>query len=375
MVANASAHAREYLPLCSVDKAIFTQLREVQTRYEAEANEEEGEEKETWEDCFAASKSAKAVMGKIWSTLEQAELQSMRQALAEYEEKHGMDHPTTARMAWRLGLQLKGEDKEAMLMRAARALLECPGPAHEMTWECFFSLYDHLGQAAWADEDNAGIKNRLNNIRKQLLHTMAAGLLAGTSYGLTNVNWEELGYDLMEFGEVAHKMLDESSGYLTIYTAEALMNMIQGAERFLGADHVLSGYLLIQLYKMLEQYVEELTSMRSDLHAQGAGNKGSASCLAASGHAEQSADEKVEGDAKEADAASDAGSESEAEASAASAKHAMACKAGSFGRDIAARQQPKHETQQNTWGTPSHDDFQKYLKLFGKPHVHQADIV
>ena len=263
-----------------------------------------------------------------------------------------------------------------MMMRAARALLECPGPAHEMTWECFFSLYDHLGQATWDDKDNAGIKNRLNNIRKQLLHTMATGLLAGTSYGLTNVNWEELGYDPGEFKEVVNVMLDKSSGFLTVHTAEALMNMLQGAERFLGADHVLSGCLLIQLYRMLEQYVEELTSIWPKLHAQGVGNKGSASCFAASGHVEQSADEKVEGDATEADVASDAGSEREEEASAASAKHAMACKAASFGRDIAARQQLKQEAQDQRfcWNTRSKDELQKYLKFLGKPDVHQADI-
>ena len=92
IAANALAHAREYLPLCSMDKAIFMQLREVQTRYEAEASLEEEED----EHSLAAAESAKK---EILSAVEQAELQSMRQALAEYEEKHGMDHPTKDGMA------------------------------------------------------------------------------------------------------------------------------------------------------------------------------------------------------------------------------------------------------------------------------------
>ena len=162
MLANAQAHACEYLPVASVETATVTKLHKVQMQCEAasEAHQaleeqlfdlEDGTMKQPddetaqqkWDESKAAEASAKAVMEAAWSEVSSAVEQSMRQALADYEEKHGMDHPTTARMACQLGLQLKGEDKEAMLMRAARALLECPGPAHEMTWTCFYDLFTH----------------------------------------------------------------------------------------------------------------------------------------------------------------------------------------------------------------------------------------
>lgn len=334
----------------------------------------------------SAEAAKEDVCSEMNSVVQQTQLQSMRQALAEYEEKHGMDHPTTARMAWRLGLQLKGEDKEAMLMRAARALLECPGPAHEMTWTCFRDLYEHLDKAARADEDNAGIKHRLNNIRKQLLHTMAAGLLAGTSYWWTNVSWSSH-YESGEFAELAEEMLGCRSGYSTTYQAEVLMDMIRGAERFLGADHIFSGCLLAQLHNLLQQFVEELTSMQAELQAQDVSSEDSVTSIPAQGNDEQLAHEKVEGDGADA---TDAESELEAEASATSAKYAMACKAASLGHDIAARQRSKLDTEKFQYWTKMEQDtpskldmyqlttcsnFQKYLTIFGKPHVPQANVI
>ena len=378
MLANAQAHACEYLPVFSVETALVTQLHKTQTQYEAASeakqalntelfktegwdyvNKQHDDEslQQKWDESIAAEASAEAAIGAAWSEVTSAVEQSMRQALADYEEKHGMDHPTTARMAWRLGLQLKGEDKEAMLMRAARALLECPGPAHEMTWTCFYSLqlFSHLGTSA---------------LRKQLLHTMAAGLLAGTSYSVTNVNWEELGYDRMDFQEFVSNMLGDSWGYNMIMTddAEVLMDMIQGAERFLGADHVLCQCLLWKLHTMLEQLMMELKIMGPDLQAQGVSIKDGASSIPAQGNERGSADEKAEGDAKAADAASDAGSQGEVEALTASAKYDMACKAANFGGDVAARH-VKH-ARKFLWDAPPQDVFQKHLNLLGKPHAH-----
>ena len=381
MLANAQAHAYEYLPVACVETATVTQLHKVQMQYEAasearqalkDEEHDESDDDETaqqkWDESKAAEASAKAVMEAVWSEVSSVVEQSMRQALADYEEKHGMDHPTTARMAWQLGLQLKGEDKEAMLMRAARALLECPGPAHEMTWTCFRDLYEHLDCAAWADKDNAGIKHRRNSIRHQLLHTMAAGLLAGTSYGYTNVNWEELGYEAGEFGELVDGMLGNfSEGDLMTNEIEVLMEMVQGAERFLGADHVLSGCLLAKLHMMLEQLMMDLKSVGPNLQLQGVSNKDGASSIPTQGNNGGIADEKVEGDDKAADVASDAGSQGDAEALTASAKHAMACKAACLGDDIAARQ-VKHVSESFGYA-PSQDVFQKHLSLLGKPHA------
>lgn len=115
--------------------------------------------------------------------------------------------------------------------------------------------------------------------------------------------------------------------------------------------------------------------MGPNLQPRDVSNKDGASSIPTQSNNGGIADEKVEGDAKAADAASDAGSQGDAEALTASAKYAMACKAASLGGDIAARQ-VKHEPASKSFrDAPSRDVFQKYLEFFGKPHVHQADIV
>ncbi|KAL0051647.1 hypothetical protein WJX82_011174 [Trebouxia sp. C0006] len=105
-----------------------------------------------------------AVLKPIRSAVDKAKVASVgmiKQDLAEHEEKHGMDHPSIARLAWKLGKCLEGNDREAMLIRAATALIECPGTAHEMTYMCLSDLC---------------------SVSRQTLQAMAAGLVAGTTY-------------------------------------------------------------------------------------------------------------------------------------------------------------------------------------------------
>ena len=97
--------------------------------------------------------------------------------------------------------------------------------------------------------------------------------------------------------------------------------------------------------------------MGPNLQPRDVSNKDGASSIPTQSNNGGIADEKVEGDAKAADAASDAGSQGEAEALTASAKYAMACKAASLGGDIAARQ-VKHEPASKSFrDAPSRDVF------------------
>lgn len=70
---------------------------------------------------------------KAWEEAQSSAVRIIRQALANLEDKHGMEHPITARVAWRLGLHLSGADKEAVLLRVASSLIDCLGFAHEAT--------------------------------------------------------------------------------------------------------------------------------------------------------------------------------------------------------------------------------------------------
>ena len=255
------------------------------------------------------------------------------------------------------------------------------------------SLHGHLSEAACSDKDNSGIKHRLNNICKQVLHNMAAGLLAGTSYWWTNDSCRldqnvEFTDASMQFSDlIEYFFYGYLNDYITIVQAEVLMDMVQGAERCLGADHILTRCVLNQIYGLLQRLQR---SMHPNLQGQDVSDEDSATSLPAKGNDERVADEKEEGDAEEAESA-DAGSEVESGASIASAKHAMACTAASLGYDIAARQQPKHDTdaelkhdsdaelEQDADAEPEQDtslqdEFQQYLVFFGKPCVHQANL-
>lgn len=106
------------------------------------------------------------------------------QALADCEEKHGMDHPITARMAWRLGLY-PVPDKEAMLLQAARTLIDCLGLAHEAMWACLSELQLHLlFEANDADANNRN-SARWSHPAQQMMRTMIAGMSGDTTYWWT----------------------------------------------------------------------------------------------------------------------------------------------------------------------------------------------
>ena len=131
--------------------------------------------------------AAKDAIDRLHQQTPLAAISMMRRALADYEEKHGMDHPTTARMAWLLSLQLDGEDQEALLMRAATVLLDCPGPAHEITSEGLDSLYTDLEDSASRSGDTR-LKHSCNHIALQMLQAFIAGSSAGTAYLWTDAD-------------------------------------------------------------------------------------------------------------------------------------------------------------------------------------------
>ena len=160
-----------------------------------------------------------AVLKPIRSAVDKAKVASVgmiKQDLAEHEEKHGMDHPSIARLAWKLGKCLEGNDREAMLIRAATALIECPGTAHEMTYMCLSDLC---------------------SVSRQTLQAMAAGLVAGTTYWWNKT--DEGFVDNPMLSEVLMYVYDtfECQSYTLSDKASLITALLMAQERLTGVDH------------------------------------------------------------------------------------------------------------------------------------------
>lgn len=160
-----------------------------------------------------------AVLKPIRSAVDKAKVASVgmiKQDLAEHEEKHGMDHPSIARLAWKLGKCLEGNDREAMLIRAATALIECPGTAHEMTYMCLSDLC---------------------SVSRQTLQAMAAGLVAGTTYWWNKT--DEGFVDNPMLSEVLMYVYDtfECQSYTLSDKASLITTLLMAQERLTRVDH------------------------------------------------------------------------------------------------------------------------------------------
>lgn len=259
-----------------------------------------------------------------------ATISMMRRALADYEEKHGMDHPTTARMAWSLSLQLDGEDKEALLMRAATVLLDCPGPAHGMTFECLVGLHWHLANTD--SEDSSGdtrLQHSCNHIQLQMVQAFSAGCSAGTAYLWADADSPD--YEALQVGEYDYFFNLALERCSLLHQGSLLLDLVAAAERQLGADHLCVRCFISNIWAVTKELIKELDADAS-AHDEAGLEEGDGSAQ----QALQSEDDQV----SEVSEVSQASVETLA---ASAAKHSMACRLARLGLAVLARSQPTRQ--------------------------------